>query len=161
MEYCIANESDYLEIILMKDRVKQRIINQGLPIWLDGYPANILIHEDLKNGFGRIVKYKGKIIAYATFMKDTSMYETQIFRKDNLYCFGRLMVDDDYLSKHVGKFLVDKMILEAKSLKANGMGITVDSCNVVALNLYKSFGFIYEGEKTFPYAHLDIYGLYF
>ena len=53
------------------------------------------------------------------------------------------------------------VILEEKSLNANGVGITADDCNIKALNLYKRFGFTYEGEKTFPYAHLNIYGLYF
>lgn len=161
MKYEIAKSSEFQEIVLMKNRVKQRIIKQGLPIWLNGYPLDILIQEDLKNKHGRIVRYNGKIVAYAAFMEDHKMYDEQIFKKNNLYSFGRLMVDDDYLNKHVGKFIVNCMILEAKSLNANGVGITADDCNIKALNLYKSFGFTYEGEKTFPYAHLNIYGLYF
>ena len=53
------------------------------------------------------------------------------------------------------------MIEEAKRLGRNGLGITADECNIKACNLYKSFGFKKEGGKQFPYAYLDIYGLYF
>ena len=71
------------------------------------------------------------------------------------------MVCNDYLNKGVGKFLVKSMIEEAKTLNVNGMGILVDSCNIKALNLYKSFNFTKEGERQFPFAYLDIYTLYF
>ena len=83
------------------------------------------------------------------------------FKKDNVYSFGRLMVLDGYVGKHIGDFLVKSMINEAKLLKVDGMGILVDACNTIAVNLYKKYGFKKEGENQFPFAYLDIYGLYF
>ena len=71
------------------------------------------------------------------------------------------MVADGYTGKGVGDFLVKSMIEETKSLGANGMGILVDSCNKIAVNLYQKHGFKKEGEREFPFAYLDIYGLYF
>ena len=71
------------------------------------------------------------------------------------------MVCDEFLSKGVGRYLVESMILEAKSLNSEGLGIAADECNIKATKLYKSLGFIKEGEKDFPYAYLEIYGLYF
>jgi ribosomal protein S18 acetylase RimI-like enzyme len=53
------------------------------------------------------------------------------------------------------------MIEEAKSLNVEGMGITADACNIKAVNLYTKYGFKKEGEKEFPYAYLDLFGLYF
>ena len=71
------------------------------------------------------------------------------------------MVCNEYLSQGVGRYLVNQMILEAKKLKAEGLGIAADECNTKATKLYKSLGFTKEGEKDFGYAYLEIYGLYF
>ena len=57
--------------------------------------------------------------------------------------------------------MISKMIEEAKTLNVDGMGLLVDSCNIKALNLYKKFNFVKEGENQFPFAYLDIYTLYF
>jgi ribosomal protein S18 acetylase RimI-like enzyme len=62
---------------------------------------------------------------------------------------------------HIGDFLVKSMIEEAKTLDVVGMGITADNCNKSAVNLYTKHGFKKEGEAQFPYAYLDIFGLYF
>lgn len=162
MVYQKAILLDLDEIVVMKNKVKQRIINENLPIWKNGYPLDEQLLDDLKNGYGRIIKIDNKIVAYAAFMPSNIMYENEsIFKKDNLYSFGRVMVIDEYLSKGIGRYLVSQMILEAKSLNADGLGITADECNVKATKLYKSFGFNKEGEKNFPYAYLEIYGLYF
>ena len=57
-------------------------------------------------------------------------------------------------------FLIKSMIEEAKTLDVDGVGILVDACNVKAYNLYLKHGFIKEGEDQFPFAYLDILGLY-
>lgn len=38
MLYRKVTMNDYEEIIIMKNNVKERIIKQNLPIWLNGYP---------------------------------------------------------------------------------------------------------------------------
>ena len=162
MIYTKALLSDYDEIVAMKNQVKQRVIDENLPIWKNGYPLDEMIKEDLENGYGRIIKEDNKIIAYAAIMDSNIMYpEEKIFKKDNLYSFGRVMVCNEYLSKGVGKYLVNQMILEAKNLNYEGLGIAADECNIKATKLYKSLGFVKEGEKDFTYAYLEIYGLYF
>ena len=162
MEYTKAILSDYDEIVVMKDQVKQRVIEENLPIWKNGYPTNEMIQDDLVNGYGRVIKVDNKIVAYASFMHSSIMYPNEfIFKKENLYSFGRVMVCNEYLSQGVGRYLVNQMILEAKKLKAEGLGIAADECNIKATKLYKSLGFTKEGEKDFGYAYLEIYGLYF
>ena len=162
MIYQKATLSDYERIIEMKDEVKQRIINENLPIWLNGYPLNEMIKEDIDLEYGRVIKVENKVIAYATFMPSSVMYpEGNIFKKDNLYSFGRVMVCNEYLSKGIGRKLVESMILEAKNLNSNGLGIAADECNIKATKLYKSLGFEKESEKDFGYAYLSIFGLYF
>ena len=162
MIYQKAVLSDYDEIVVMKNLVKQRIINENLPIWKNGYPLDEVIKDDILNDYGRVVKQDGKVIAYAAFMPSSVMYENEkIFKKDNLYSFGRVMVCNEFLSKGVGRYLAESMILEAKSLKVEGLGIAADECNIKATKLYKSLGFEKEGEKDFGYAYLSIFGLYF
>lgn len=162
MIYRIATLKDFEKIILMKNRVKERIIKSQLPIWLNGYPMDCLIEEDIKNKEARVIELDGKIIAYSMLCETSKEYdEENIFDTTNLYSFGRVMVDDGYTGLGVGKFLISNLINEVKSLNKKGMKITADSCNIKALNLYKSFGFKKEGEHQFPYAYLEIYGLYF
>ena len=47
MIYRIANENDLKQIIKMKNNVKERIIKQKLPIWLNGYPLDEYIIQDV------------------------------------------------------------------------------------------------------------------
>ena len=161
MIYRKANMNDYSEIIDMKNEVKERIIKQNLPIWLNGYPLDILIQEDIENEECRVVELDNKVVAYACFHHAQKEYGTGVFKKDNLYSFGRVMVRDGYVGKHIGDFLVSEMIKEAKTFDVDGMGILADACNHVALSLYQKHGFKKEGEKQFPFAYLDIYALYF
>ena len=161
MIYRVANIKDIKEIIEMKNEVKQRIINLKLEIWKNNYPLDSMIIEDVENKEGRVVEIEGKIVAYAVFHHASKEYDKKTFKKENVYSFGRLMVSNEFVGKHIGDFLVKSMIEEAKSKKIEGMGILVDSCNHVAINLYKKYGFKKEGENQFIYAYLDIYGLYF
>jgi predicted N-acetyltransferase YhbS len=161
MIYRIANINDLEEILLMKNQVKQRVIEEKLPIWNHGYPLDSMIEEDINEKAGRVVELDGKIVAYAVFHHRECEYDTGTFKADNVMCFGRVMVKNGYTGMHIGDFLVKSMIEEAKTLKVDGMGITADACNVRAVNLYTKHGFKKEGEAQFPYAYLDIFGLYF
>ena len=161
MEFLIASIDDFTAIIEMKNRVKQRIINKNLPMWLNGYPYDELIIEDLNNNYGRIIKLDGKIVAYAAFYPSISDYEGEIDDINDRYSFGRVMVDDGYTGLGIGKFLVTNLINEAKSLTNKGMIITGDDFNTTAINLYTKLGFRKIGEKQFPYAYLSIFKLDF
>lgn len=161
MEYRIANKNQISEILKMKNQVRQRVIEEKLPIWKNGYPLDEIIVEDINNNDARVVMLNDEVIAYACFHSAIKEYGTGVFQKDNLFSFSRVMVKDGYTGKHVGDFLISNLIEEAKRLDVDGMGILVDACNIKAVLLYKKHGFIKEGEKEFPFAYLDIYGLYF
>lgn len=161
MLYRLATNMDLVSILKMKNRVKSRIINESLPIWRNGYPQDEVIEEDIKLKEGRVVEVDGQVVAYAVFHHISKEYNGNLFKKANLQSFGRVMVDDGYTGMHIGDYLVKMMIEEAKTLKVEGMGITADSCNVKAVNLYQKYGFVKEGEKQFPWAYLDYFGLYF
>ena len=161
MEYKKAKMSQLEEIIKLKNEVKQRVIKEGLPIWQNGYPLDEMIVEDIENEEGRIVIIDNKIVAYSCFHHAIKEFGIGVFKKDNVQSFGRLMVSDLCVGKHVGDFLVRSMIEESKTLGVEGMGILVDECNIKAYSLYKKYGFKKEGAQQFPYAYLDILGLYF
>ena len=161
MIYRAATTNDLKEIIEMKNKVKQRVINENLPIWLNGYPLDEYIEEDILNKHGRVIVLNNEIIAYAAFYLSTDDYPIGTFKHEPVQSFGRLMVKDEYLGQKVGSFLVDKMIEEAKTLNVLGLGILVDDINTKAVSLYKKKGFVKEGSNQFPYAYLDIYALYF
>lgn len=161
MIYRVATLNDLNEIIIMKNKVKQRIINQNLPMWLNGYPLDEYIIDDIKSNEGRVIEINGKIVSYSCFHHASKEYGNGVFKKDNVMSFGRLMVDDGYVGKHIGDYMVKSMIEEAKSLNVEGVGILADDFNVKAMNLYKKYGFNIEGARQFPYAYLTILGLYF
>ena len=161
MVYRIATQIDISQIINVKNRVKQRVIDENLPIWQNGYPLDEFIIEDIENQYGRVVEIDGTIVAYAVFLPSVIEYEDYLPNLENKHSFGRVMVDNNYTGKGIGRFLIQNMINEAKILNNSGMIITADECNIKATNLYKSFGFKKIGEKQFPYAYLTIYELIF
>lgn len=161
MEYRIAKLEDLLEIICLKNQVKERIVEENLPIWLDGYPKDDLLLDDLEHHYGRVVVDEGKIVGYSCFHPAYVEYPEGTFLKENLYSFGRVMVSNECLGRHYGSFLIQKMIEEAKKLSALGLGILADACNTRAIRLYQKYGFQREGSAEFTYGHLDMYTLYF
>ena len=161
MIYRVPKISEIEEIIVMKNNVKKRIIESGMPMWLNGYPLDEMIVEDVNLGDARVIELDGKVVAYAHFCHASKEYENGTFKKDNLQTFGRVMVNDGYTGKHIGDFLVKNMIEESKTLNVEGICITADDFNIKAMNLYQKYGFVVEGEQQFPYAYLVKLGLYF
>lgn len=159
MEYLEASLSDLPYIIELKNEVKERIIKENLNIWLNDYPNDLLLKEDIKNNLGRIVKINGEIVAYACLHDLNYDYEVKVHVLDNMYSFSRIMVKTSYLNKGVASFLISKMLEEKKDV--NGFTILVDSTNLKALNLYKKFNFEQEGKIHIYGVILDRYTLYF
>ena len=160
MKYLVATSKHLEEILIMKNKVKERVIKENLPIWKDGYPLDEMIKEDIAHSEGRIIQIDNEIVGYAHFHHCSKEYDLGTFKKDNIQCFGRVMVKDGYVGKHIGDFLIKSMIEEAKKLNVEGVGILVDACNIKAYSLYLKHGFKKEGEDQFPFAYLDILGLY-
>ena len=117
--------------------------------------------DDFANGFGRVVEIDGRIVAYATFHPAHYEYPKDTFKSNNVMSFGRVMVANDFVGKHVGSFLVKNMIAETRNLGYDGVGILVDDFNTRATQLYYHLGFVKEGRNVFPWAELDILALYF
>ena len=161
MIYRNTNLNDYNQIVTMKNRVKERVIKENLPIWLNGYPLDEYIMDDIKDNYGRVIELNNTIVAYAAFHPAHIDYAEYIENIDNYYCYGRVMVDDGYTGLGIGKLLINSMLNEAKSLNQKGMIIAADDCNIKAVNLYKSFGFKKINEIQFPYAYLSIFKLEF
>ena len=161
MIYRIASTKDYKQIIMMKNRVKERVIKENLPIWLNGYPLDEMIVEDIENNYGRVIEIENKIVAYAAFHPSYIDYEGYIENITKYYSYGRVMVDDGCTGLGIGKYLITNMINEAKSLNQKGLIIAADDCNIRAVNLYKSVGFTKIDEIAFPYAYLSIFKLEF
>ena len=161
MLYRVATKDDLKQILKMKENVKKRIIKQNLPMWLYGYPLDEYIIDDVTSNEGRVIEIDGKVVSYSCFHHASKEYGNGVFKKDNVMSFGRLMVDDEYVGKQIGDYMVQSMIEEAKSLNVEGVGILADDFNVKAMNLYKKYGFEIEGARQFPFAYLTILGLYF
>ncbi len=161
MTYRKANESDLDKIIVVKDEAKARVRAEGLNVWNGDYPTNEMLKEDISRGWGRVIEAEGQILAYAALHESEEEYPADTFAKPHLLSFGRVMVSDAMLGKHIASRLVFEMIEEARALGYNGLGIGVDSCNERALRLYRRYGFQREGSWQFAFAYLDSYTLYF
>lgn len=159
MEYLEASLSDLPYLIELKNEVKERIIKEKLNIWLNDYPNDLLLEEDIKNNLGRIVKINGEIVAYACLHDLNYDYEVKVHVLDDMYSFSRIMVKTSYLNKGVASFLISKMLEEKKDV--NGFTILVDNMNIKALNLYKKFNFQQEGKIHIYGVILDRYTIYF
>ena len=157
MIYRKPNINEIPEILSMKHRVKQRVLDSGLPMWLNGYPLDEMLVEDIELGDARVVELDGKVVAYAHYCHASKEYDNGTFKKDNLQTFGRVMVDDGYTGKHIGDFLVKSMIEETKILNVEGMCITADDFNVKAMNLYKKHGFEIVAVREKYYNGVDGY----
>lgn len=159
--YQVATFEHLNEIISMKNDVKQKVVDEKLPIWQNGYPEDDLIKEDIENGFGRIIIDNGEIVSYATYHPALYEYDPGTFPIDNVMSFGRVMTKVGKEKRGYASYLIDNMINETKRKMIPGMGILVDNFNKKALNIYLKFGFKYLKTSQFPWAVLDVYYLEF
>ena len=159
--YRKATLNDLDEIIAVKNKVKEKVIEENLPIWQNEYPQDELIKEDIDNSFGRVIEVDGIIVSYATYHPALYEYDKSTFPNDNVMSFGRVMTRTDQTKKGYASLLIEKMIEETKENNIPGLGILVDSFNQKALSIYLKHGFKYIGTNSFPWAVLDIYYLSF
>lgn len=160
MLYLKASLDDLKEIINLKNEVKSRVIKENLAIWLGDYPTDDLIEDDIRNGYGKIIKDNDKIIGYAACHLSETEYSADTFCYKKLYTFSRLMVADSYLSKGVGSYLIKNMLNEFKD-KTIGFGLIVDECNVKAISLYQKLGFKFESYAKENYGDFLTYTYYY
>ena len=161
IEYLVPTLKDLQEIIIIKNQVKEEVIKENLPIWLDGYPDDELIKEDVVTKNARILKDDNEIVCYASYHLASIEYDEDTFPINPIMSFGRLMTKVSMRKKGYAKRLISEMIQETKEKGYLGIGILVDDFNEKALNLYFEFGFKYLKTKQFPWAVLDVYMLEF
>ena len=111
MIYRNATKNDLKQIIMIKNRVKERVIKENLPIWLNGYPTDDYLLEDVEKNRGRVIDLNNKIVAYSMLCESSEEYaEFNLFDTNKLYSFGRVMVDDNYTGLGIGKFLISNIL---------------------------------------------------
>ena len=67
----------------MKNRVKERIIKANLPMWLNGYPLDEMIIEDILNNHGRVIIFDNKVVAIDVGGNDSGNEFSKIEIKEN------------------------------------------------------------------------------
>ena len=63
-----------------------------------------------------------------------------------------IAVHPEFRGVHIGKALMSQLINEARSLGVNSMTLEVRKSNIIARNLYESFGFKEAGVRKGYYA---------
>ena len=77
MIYRIPKTSEIDEILVMKNNVKKRVVESGLPMWLNGYPLDEMIVEDVHLGDARVIELDGKIIGFELELLTNRPYALQ------------------------------------------------------------------------------------
>ena len=87
-EYCTLDEKQVKAFAYnLKNEVKSRVIKENLAIWLGDYPTDTLIEDDIRNGYGKIIKDNDKIIGYAACHLSETEYSMDAFCYKKLYTF--------------------------------------------------------------------------
>lgn len=58
-----------------------------------------------------------------------------------------IVTKKDYRYQGIGKLLLNKLVLEAKSKNVKVLHLEVNEHNTIAIHLYEEFGFIKDGER--------------
>ena len=137
---------------ILKDAIEQRRL-EGSTQWQDGYPNEISITNDIKNGYGYVLTENGLILSYAAI----------IFDKEPAYdtIAGKWLTDGDYAVVHrvavsklaKGKGIATKLFenIEGLCLTNHIHSIKVDTNfdNVPMLKILDRLKYTYCGEVFF------------
>lgn len=155
-EQLILRKADLSEIPfiwdIIKDAIQQRK-DEGSSQWQDGYPNELSINNDIKNGYGYVLTEDETILAYAAI----------IFDKEPAYenIEGKWLTNGDYGVVHrvavsklaKGKGIATKLfkLVEEVCLNNNVHSIKVDTNfdNVPMLKILDRLEYSYCGEVYF------------
>lgn len=146
-------------------RVKKALKEINLDVWQgDDYPTFELFKEDLEKG-AVVAVIDNKIVGFMAYEKyrsdnffeneeESDSFLNQFgIKNDNLYDFGRLMVDPDHRKKGIGTGLLETARADSKG---NVMFIVHD-VNERAAKLYKEIGYRYLGDFDFVFGKFKIF----
>lgn len=137
---------------ILQDAIEQRRLD-GSKQWQDGYPNELSIENDIKNGYAYVLTENESILCYAAI----------IFDKEPAYddIEGKWLTNGDYVVVHrvavsrlaKGKGIATKLFesIEALSLENNVYSIKVDTNfdNIPMLKILDRLKYTYCGEVYF------------
>lgn len=148
-----ANLSEIPQIwSILQDAIEQRRLD-GSTQWQDGYPNELSIENDIKNGYAYVLTENESILCYAAIIFDKEpAYET---------IEGKWLTNEDYVVVHrvavsklaKGKGIATKLFesIEGLSVENNVYSIKVDTNfdNIPMLKILDRLKYTYCGEVYF------------
>ncbi|MEO4054763.1 GNAT family N-acetyltransferase [Solibacillus sp. CAU 1738] len=141
------NQEDLIETTNLRSFADAHILNA------DGIPATPLaIYDD------------GTMVGFLMYIYDTTDHESfqnEVYYGKKTYFIWHFMIDKSYQGKGYGKLAFEKMLADIETMP-NGEAQYVDlfyhKSNVIAKELYASFGFVETGiiQENSVHAKLEI-----
>ncbi len=156
----IAQVQDLLIIMSMFSECISSMESQGIYQWNEHYPTHAIVEEDIKNGYGYVIKEEDLCEAYFAINEEQPIEYGQVKWGDadgkNLI-IHRLAVHPDFQGRGIAGRLMEFIEAYARKNKYSSVRLDVYSANKVAQKLYLSKGYANIGEVTFPFREQPFY----
>ena len=127
-------QKDLIETTNLKSFADAHMLNS------DGIPATPLA-----------IYVEEEVIGFLMYIYDTldhESFENEVFYREKSYFIWHFMIGKSYQGKGYGKLALEKMLMDIETMpqgEANYVTLFYHTSNVIAKNLYASFGFIDTG----------------
>lgn len=160
MDIFKAKEDDVNNIMSMISECVKAMENQGIFMWNKDYPNSEVIEEDIKNGFGYVIKDNNNCIAYVCINEEQPQEYTQISWSDivsKALVIRRLSVHPECQGKGIAKKFMDFIEDYAVNNEYSCIRLDAYSENTGALRLYEKIGYKRLGQVFFSFKNLPFY----
>jgi len=155
-----ATDHDLNSIMNMISECIKSMETQGIYQWNKDYPNFEIIENDIKNGFGYIVRNNNQCVAYAAIDEAQSPEYSQInWSADGskVLVIHRLCVHPAFQGKGIARRLMNFMEDFAVKNQYSCIRLDAYSENTIALKLYDSMGYQRLGQVFFPFRESPFY----
>ncbi len=155
-----AGEEDVERIVEIVRSAQRRLHEAGIDQWQNGYPNRQSIEADVTHGYGRVVCYEGRVVAYGALTYDGESAYDHLQGGGWLTAEGshyltihRLCVADEMLSRGLGR---EFFLLAEREARARVGSVRVDTHpdNRLMQHLLSTLGYRYCGTVTYESLRL-------
>lgn len=144
---------DAPEIWKILEQAILRRKNDGSNQWQDGYPNPDVVQHDIECGYGYVLTFQDRIIAYsAVLLNDEPAYadiEGKWLTNGDFFVVHRIAVADDFLGQGLSSVIMK--FIEKMAVEKGVFSVKVDTNfdNPAMLRIFEKLGYTYCGQVYF------------
>lgn len=157
----LTDTSDIDEIMVLKEKINQDLLAQGMGQWNNGYPNEEVFLKDIEiNSQYKMLDDNGRIIGIGSINKNQHLKFAEANwadKSDGYLLIYRLGIDPDYQNQGLAGKMMDFLEGIAKKQNASSIRLGALSSYEKVVNFYLKRDYQVRDSKIFPVSKMEYF----